>query len=38
MSDLPEMCEELAIEVDELTFNDYAGLISEWLSSQDMLE
>ncbi len=37
MSDLPEMCEELAIEVDELTFNDYAGLISEWLSSQDML-
>ena len=29
---LPEMCGELKIEEDELTFNDYTNLVSEWLS------
>ncbi len=28
---LPEMCAELKIEDDELTFNDYTNLVSEWL-------
>ena len=28
---LPEMCRELKIEDDELTFNDYTNLVSEWL-------
>ena len=29
---LLEMCGELKIEEDELTFNDYTNLVSEWLS------
>lgn len=28
---LPEMCADLKIEDDELTFNDYTNLVSEWL-------
>lgn len=30
-SDLPRMCAEVPIEIDELTFNDYSQVISEWL-------
>lgn len=30
-SDLPKMCAEIPLGIDELTFNDYSQLISEWL-------
>lgn len=30
-SDLPEMCEEVLIETDELTYNDYTNFVSVWL-------
>lgn len=30
--DLPELCEEIRIEEDELTFNDYTNLVSDWLT------
>jgi hypothetical protein len=30
-SQLPELCEELSIEQEELEFNDYATLVSSWL-------
>lgn len=29
--DLPELCDEIPISPDELTYNDYANLISTWL-------
>jgi hypothetical protein len=29
---LPSMCNELQIDEDELTFNDYVNIVSEWLS------
>ena len=29
--DLPDMCAQIVIEIDELQYNDYAVLISEWL-------
>lgn len=32
--DLPELCNELDIDVGELTFNDFANLVSEWLRTQ----
>lgn len=32
-SDLPRMCAEVPIEVNELTFNDYCQFISEWLKA-----
>ena len=28
-SDLPDMCEAISIELDELTYNDYSNLVSE---------
>jgi uncharacterized protein VirK/YbjX len=28
---LPTLCKTVRIEVDELTFNDYATIVSEWL-------
>ncbi len=28
---LPEMCEEVSYDLDDLTFNDYCQLIAEWL-------
>lgn len=31
-SDLPNMCATIPIDIDELTYNDYANFISEWLS------
>ena len=31
-ADLPAMCKQSAIEVDELTYNDQTNFISEWLS------
>lgn len=31
-SDLPDMCATIPIDIDELTYNDYANFISEWLS------
>ena len=34
-SELPEMCQEIKIEQDELTFNDYTNLVSEWLREAD---
>jgi len=30
-SDLPEMCERLQLNVDELTFNNYVVQVEEWL-------
>ena len=30
-SDLPDMCEAIPIELDELTYNDYSNFVSEWL-------
>jgi hypothetical protein len=30
-TNLPEMCQAVPIEVDELTYNDYTGFIEEWL-------
>jgi len=30
-ADLPTMCAEVPIDVDELTYNDYSGFISCWL-------
>lgn len=30
-ADLPAMCEQSSIEVDELTYNDRTNFISEWL-------
>ena len=30
-SDLPEMCEAIPIELDELTYNDYSNFVSAWL-------
>jgi len=30
-ADLPEMCAEVPIDVDELTYNDYSNFISFWL-------
>lgn len=30
-SDLPDMCEEVLIETDELTYNDYTNFVSAWL-------
>jgi hypothetical protein len=32
--ELPEICKELEIEVDELSFNDFAQFASEWLKEQ----
>lgn len=32
--DLPLMCKEVPIKVNELTYNDYAQLISRWLKEQ----
>jgi len=29
--DLPDLCDDIKIEEDEMTFNDYALLVSEWL-------
>ena len=29
--DLPDLCDAIKIEEDEMTFNDYAHLVSEWL-------
>lgn len=31
VSDLPSMCLEIPIEIDELTYNDYSGFVSTWL-------
>ena len=31
-ADLPTMCEDMRFDEDELTFNDYTNLVSEWLS------
>ncbi len=33
-SQLPEICARIALNVDELTFSDYANLVSEWLQQQ----
>ena len=30
-NELPKICSELQIDEDELTFNDYANIVSEWL-------
>lgn len=31
-AELPDMCNSVSIDIDELTFNDYCQLISEWLA------
>ena len=31
-SELPEMCEAIPIEQEELTYNDYSNFVSEWLA------
>ena len=31
--DLPSVCEGLGIDIDELTYNDYCGIVSDWLRS-----
>lgn len=31
LTDLPKLTNEVGIEVDELTYNDYANFVSEWL-------
>lgn len=33
--DLPKICREANIDEDELTFNDYATFVSEWLKNTD---
>lgn len=30
-ADVPQMCEDLDIEPDELTYNDFANMVSSWL-------
>jgi len=30
--ELPELCKEIRIDEDELTFNDYTNIVSDWLS------
>lgn len=30
-SDLPQICENLGLEADEVTYNDYTNFVSEWL-------
>ncbi len=37
-SQLPKMCKEIQIEIDELTFNDYSLLASEWLQKNPWRE
>lgn len=32
-SELPDMCQEIRIEEDELTSNDYTNVVSEWLQA-----
>lgn len=32
-SELPDMCNTIPIDLDELTYNDYTNFVSEWLSS-----
>ncbi len=34
-TDLPDLCLELGLEQDDLIFNDYAQLVSEWLRKQN---
>ena len=34
-SELPEMCQVIRTEQDELTFNDYTNLVSEWLQEAE---
>jgi len=34
-AELPALCEERRIQVDELTFKDYAGFVSRWLAGED---
>jgi hypothetical protein len=31
MSQLPDFCEKLKLTVDEIIFNDYTAIVSEWL-------
>jgi hypothetical protein len=33
---LPELCAEIRLEPEELTFSDYANLVSEWLRRQEL--
>ncbi len=35
--ELPQMCGELALSVDDLTFNDYAQMVAQWLKANDLL-
>ena len=37
-ADLPAMCEQSSIEVDELTYNDQTNFISEWLRQYNHTE
>lgn len=32
-TDLPDMCEAIPIELNELTYNDYSNFVSEWLAA-----
>jgi len=36
-AELPHICEELNLDVDDLTFNDYAQLVTQWLETNDLL-
>lgn len=33
--DLPKLCKEIRIDEDELTFNDYTNIVSDWLVEAD---
>ena len=37
LDELPKLCEELNLGVDDLTFNDYAQLVVQWLKANDLL-
>ncbi len=34
-SELPSICEELQLDIDEVTYNDYCNFVSDWLQEQD---
>jgi hypothetical protein len=31
---LPAICEELKLDTDEVTYNDYCNFVSDWLQEQ----
>ncbi len=36
-NDLPESCEECKLNIDELIFNDYILMVTEWLNAQESI-